>query len=283
MSNNFELDVLVHGSPARTYKHNGRVFIEGKEGSEFSIKIKNNTSRRVLAVLTVDGLSAIDGKEAGFESGGYILEPWISSKIPGWRLDNKEVAKFEFGTPPQSYVAKKGGDGNNLGIIGCAFFYEKEDLTQKLLDQIADLEKYRPKEHHHYYPYPHYPTYPTSPWWTYTTYGSGSQTFTVNAGISTMNAVNCSSQAFQMKSKDLDSVNARSSLGTKFGDKTTHKVSEEIFDRATKNPAEVLTIYYDTREGLKRRGVDVDWMQPIAPSAFPKEAKYCEPPSGWNG
>lgn len=286
-SSNFELEILVHGSKVRHFEHEGRIYIEGKEGSPFEIRIKNNTPKRVIAVLTVDGLSVVDGKEGSFGSGGYILDPWASTKIPGWRLNNKEVANFEFTSPGKSYAAKR-DSGNNLGVIGCAFFYEKV----KTLDYNDLLEQLKPtkiiEEHHHH----HYPYYQQYPWYwgttTCTSYGtSGSITLTAGTQNSaTVNATNTSSgnsvNAYNMTSSVDSAKSMKGSLGTKFGEKSTHKVSEEVFVRASETPVEVLTISYDTREGLKRRGVDLDWTQPIAPSAFPKEsAKYCEPPLDW--
>jgi hypothetical protein len=292
-STNFELDILIHGSKARTYKQDGRVYIEGREGTEFSVLLKNNTPQRVLAVLTVDGLSVIDGKEGSFKSGGYILDPWESTKVPGWRLNNKEVANFEFASPNKSYAAKK-GRGGNLGIIGCAFFYEKKDYVQELLDKINELEKRTPKiiEEHHYH-------YPKDWWWGqgtwYTTTTPGFSTFTLTSGttLGTSNSVsafnscdapmgNSKASSYQIKSEDVDLLKIeQTSLGTKFGDKAIHKVSEESFNRVSEIPTEVLTVYYDTKDGLKRRGIDTDPTPSFTPSAFPKESKFCEPPMDW--
>ncbi|MCK9369564.1 hypothetical protein M0R04_06625 [Candidatus Dojkabacteria bacterium] len=248
-SSNFELDVLVHGSSARTYQHEGRVFIEGKEGSEFTIRIKNNTHRRVLAVLTVDGLSVIDGKEGSFTSGGYIIDPFGSVKVPGWRLNNEEVASFEFTSPNKAYASKQ-GSGGNLGVIGCALYYEE---------------------------------YKSLPWSTVTT-TDNDRFYTLNPSLRDvdtspsmyMNA----SQSSSNTSLRLDSV--QNSLGTKFGDKAVHKIRDEFFQRSTKVPIEILTIYYDSKQGLKERGIDLEWRPTISPSAFPKEdIKFCQPPKDW--
>jgi hypothetical protein len=262
ISNNFELDVMVHGSKARIFNHEGRVYIEGREGSEFTVKIKNNTPQRVLAVLTVDGLSVISGKEAGFDAGGYILEAWGSVSVPGWRLNNKEVASFEFTKPWDSYAAGK-GKGGNLGVVGCAFYYEK-----------------------------YMPTFSTSASgnWPWSTNTPGSGIFTLTA-IGSANSVSVKGPSDALNtSNNVTSANyaqlsdhVTNQIGTGFGEKTKHRVNEESFSQASSSPAEVLTVYYDTRDGLKRRGIDVDWAPSVSPSPFPKENvdKYCQPPVGW--
>lgn len=115
--------VVVHGKDVREILHNGSTFIEGRLGSQFSLRISNNSPERVLAVITVDGLSIMNGKEGSFNSGGYVIRPWSTTDIPGWRLDSDRVAKFFFSTIDQSYAAQM-DKPTNVGVIGCAIFNE---------------------------------------------------------------------------------------------------------------------------------------------------------------
>jgi hypothetical protein len=119
----FGLSVLVGGNPAREYGHDGRTFIAGAPGREYTIRIVSKAARRVKAVVSVDGLSVIDGKPASVNGSGYILEPWSALDIPGWRLTDEQVARFLFGTPETSYAASQ-GKAENVGVIGAAFFDE---------------------------------------------------------------------------------------------------------------------------------------------------------------
>ena len=48
------------------------------------------------------------------------------------------------------------------------------------------------------------------------------------------------------------------------------------------SPETVFTIQYDTRKGLESRGVQFKRPVYVAPSAFPAQSGYCEPPEGWH-
>lgn len=122
--NGYELEVLVHGHPCREYVHEGSVWIEGRPSSEYTLRVKNNSDSKILAVVSVDGLSVMDGKEASRDSGGYVI--WAKGRIdiPGWRLSNDAVAKFCFSEPSSSY-AQQMGKAQNLGVVGCMVFEER--------------------------------------------------------------------------------------------------------------------------------------------------------------
>lgn len=117
-------EVLVNGKPIKEYLKNGEVWVEGRKGSEYTLRVTNNTNKRILAVPTVDGLSVMDGKLGSHASGGYILDAYETATIPGWRLNNDKVAKFVFAAAGESYAAKTQDQPNNIGVIGCAFFNE---------------------------------------------------------------------------------------------------------------------------------------------------------------
>lgn len=121
---NFEVEVLVNGKPLKEYMHKGRTHVEGRRETRFSLRLTNNTYSRKLFVPSIDGLSVMDGKDASFDSGGYIVKPWSSITVDGWRISDEEVAEFYFSSPKDSY-RKRIGKGNNVGVIGCAVFDEK--------------------------------------------------------------------------------------------------------------------------------------------------------------
>jgi hypothetical protein len=78
----------------------------------------------VEAVATVDGLDVIDGRSGSFAKRGYLIQPWGSVEIDGFRQSFDEVAAFRFGAVSESYAAKK-GDDRNVGVVGVAFFAEE--------------------------------------------------------------------------------------------------------------------------------------------------------------
>jgi hypothetical protein len=112
------------GRPLPTYDFGSRRFVVGNDGDRYVIQVQNHTGNRVEAVATVDGLDVIDGRPGSFEKRGYLLGPWATVEIDGFRQNFAEVAAFRFGSVRSSYAEKK-GEGRNVGVIGVAFFSEQ--------------------------------------------------------------------------------------------------------------------------------------------------------------
>lgn len=131
----YALTVLIAGKPAKEYGHEGRTFIAGRNGSDYTIRLTNKSPRRVKAVVTVDGLSVIDGKPASMDGPGYIINAWSNADVPGWRVSDDGVARFQFGNPADSYAAQS-GKPEHQGVIGAAFFEEEvpEPVYRATLD-----------------------------------------------------------------------------------------------------------------------------------------------------
>lgn len=106
------------------YSAGGRVFAVGEPGDRYIIVVRNHSSVRFEAVLTVDGLDVIDGKAGSPDKRGYLVAPHGSVEIEGFRRSEAEVAAFRFGSVRGSYAAKK-GDDRNVGVIGLAVFHER--------------------------------------------------------------------------------------------------------------------------------------------------------------
>ncbi len=134
----YDINVLVNGTRCKQYFHNGRVFIEAKEGSEYVIEIKNNTWEKILAVVSVDGLNVIDGNPADEYGPGYVMDRYTSQKLYGFQYSQDKVASFKFGAMgattidpktgevvPLGYAAsKKDGSEKNAGVIGVRIWDE---------------------------------------------------------------------------------------------------------------------------------------------------------------
>ncbi len=113
-----------NGSPLPSEKIGGRDYVVGSDGQRYTIQIENHTGNRFEAVATVDGLDVIDGKGGSFAKRGYLVDPWSTLEIDGFRRSQAEVAAFRFGAVKDSYAARKGND-RNVGVIGVAFFHER--------------------------------------------------------------------------------------------------------------------------------------------------------------
>lgn len=112
------------GQPLTVYRKDGRAHVAGQPASRYAIRLLNRSAERVLVVLSVDGVNVVSGETAAFGQTGYVLDPWRTYDIAGWRKSDTAVAAFEFAALAESYAARTGRAGN-VGVIGAAVFVEK--------------------------------------------------------------------------------------------------------------------------------------------------------------
>lgn len=252
---NYEVEVLVNGHSLKEYLHEGNFYIEGKKKNEFSLRIRNHGSDKILAVPTVDGISVLDGKEASYNSRGYIIDGHDSITIDGWRTSDSEVAKFYFTNPQDSYGGKTNKD-SNLGVIGVAVFKEVVQYTGISYGNINPYSK-----DWKFNDYSHIP----KPNWS-------------APGDATLRCLNNESRESSAGANNMFAMSAASSpeLGTGFGESKRSEVVTVSFTKRD-NPEEVFELFYNTKEQLKVLGIDFNRPHYVTPSAFPKNG-YCEPP-----
>jgi hypothetical protein len=107
------------------YWHEGRRYVVGKPGNEYAIRVRNGTAGRVLTVMSVDGVNVITGDTASPQQSGYVLAPYETTEIAGWRTSLSRTAAFYFTALPDSYAARTGRP-DNVGVIGVAIFAERQ-------------------------------------------------------------------------------------------------------------------------------------------------------------
>jgi hypothetical protein len=256
----YELQVLVDGAPARTFRHDGETFVLGHLGERYTLRVLNHSGRRIEAVVSVDGRDVIDGKPADWrEKRGYLVPAWGSVDIDGWRLSQREAAAFRFSTVPESYAAKT-GNAREVGVIGVAVFPERWYLPRRE---------------------PVYPL-PQAPW---------------NGAPRDRAAPERGSAAPESDEKSLSAPQSaplaqrpaeRPGLGTEFGEAVPSQVTEVPFLRASPQPSALIGARYDDRRGLFALGIDVDGgvlgEADLRRSAEPfpvVERGYAAPPPGW--
>jgi len=122
------------GERIPVHSHRGRLYVPGTPGARYSLLISNLSGERVLAVTSVDGVNVITGETAAPSQSGYVLEPWGSVDIGGWRKSMSEVAAFFFTPLPDSYAARTERPGN-VGVIGVAVFREFRAPPPAVLQQ----------------------------------------------------------------------------------------------------------------------------------------------------
>jgi hypothetical protein len=102
----------------------GRRYVIGNQGQAYRIGVENHSRDRFEVVGSVDGLDVIDGDTAALHKRGYIVEPFSSLVIDGWRTSSDTVAAFRFAEIEDSY-ADRTGKPRDIGVIGVAFFGEQ--------------------------------------------------------------------------------------------------------------------------------------------------------------
>jgi len=318
----YEVNILVNGSRCKQYSHNGKLFIEAKKGSEYSVEIKNSTWQRILAVCSVDGLDVLNGKPATENSNGYVINGYGSLKIDGFRVSDEKVAKFLFDYKGGSYAtSKEDGSERNVGVIGVRIFTEKVKPPPPA--PIIVREEHH--HHHHDIVYPKYPPYPwNSPtiWGSEIRYGTNATpgatrggeflnasstcdstlygaTLDCNADMGSDRSCNYSktlgSPTRKMTSagspSPLRSHNLKSSapkdepLGFDMGTKWGEAKESRVIEVEFEKGILALTtnIYYASRQSLIEMGVPLGSEKQVSfPEPF-SDGKYAKPPTGWNG
>jgi hypothetical protein len=278
MNNSFEVDILVNNKPVRKYSHQGRTFIEAKEGTEYSIKIRNHSNLRKLVVCAIDGLNVLDGKAGGKSNNGYIINGFDSYEIKGFRTSNDSVNVFKFAKKSKSYAAKSdetNGDTSNCGVIGVEVY---DELVKPYIIK------------HVMFPFHHednidiWPIQPYRPTWTCDSSSGGGlkRSFTSNSPQLNCNLNN------NLVSNSLNSYaqGARGvagtpetpafDMGTQFSDKeVTDRVREVEFEIGTLSYR--YEFFYASKDSLLDIGVPIVREGKVSfPQAFP--TKFCKPP-----
>jgi hypothetical protein len=112
-----------HGNPLPGWIGGDTLYVMGQYGQRYEIVLTNTTPARFESVVTVDGLDVINGQPGSYANRGYLLEPYGTLRIEGFRQSASHVAAFRFGTVSDSYAAQT-GDARNVGVIGVALFAE---------------------------------------------------------------------------------------------------------------------------------------------------------------
>ena len=234
------------GERLPVYDHGGKMYISGNPGDRYAVQVVNRTGGRLLTVISVDGVNVISGDTASYEQTGYVFSPWQSYEITGWRKSQNEVAAFYFTSLPDSYAARTDRP-QNVGAIGVAVFREwtrprpvmpaPSPLENQSGAPGATMKKEsRPDLADRAADAPSSATSPSAP--------------------AAQEAVGL---ARRMQDK----------LGTGHGERERSDVSFTQFRRASRQPDEILTIYYDRHENLVARGIIPGTPRFVEPRPFP--------------
>lgn len=203
----------------------GEQYVAGNPGDRYSVRLVNHTGQRVLVVLSVDGVNVVSGETAAPDQSGYVLGPWERTEIAGWRKSLREVAQFYFTALPDSYAARTGRP-DNVGVIGAAVFREHVPPPPPPVLRAPEPS-----------------ALPES--------RAGADANAAEA----QSADRATGMAMAKKAER---------LGTGHGQREYAPTRYTDFERASRSPAEMLSVRYDSRPNLIARGV-IPKPRPVRP------------------
>jgi hypothetical protein len=244
-----------NGAPLPSFQHAGRRYVLGEPGARYNVRVTNPTGERVEVVLTVDGRDSISGRVGDYVSQrGYLIEPWGSLVVEGFRRSMDEVAAFRFTDRGQSYSALR-GTPENVGVIGVAVFPEKarppapvrpRPRPYSFDDRLDRVE-------------PHASRGADGA-------GSGAPRRSAQAPAQAPRAEAAPAESSRGY-RDYDEPRSKgrsagpggpSNIGTQYGEDEASSVVEVAFERRSPtHPAALLTLRYDDYQGLEARGIDL--------------------------
>jgi hypothetical protein len=202
--------------------------VVGKPGNEYSVRVRNRQRDDVLGVISVDGVNVITGETAVAQQSGYVLAPYRQFDISGWRKNLASTAAFYFTSLPDSYAARTARP-DNVGVIGVAFYRKKEEPAP--IARSAPFAQPAPS---------------------------------ASGELSRKQAASGAAAEADTQGAARD-AKREERLGTGHGRIEASHTRHVGFERATSEPAETVTIYYDSYRNLLARGIVPPLPYQIAP------------------
>lgn len=266
------------GSVLPTFQQSGATYVLGEPGDRYNIRVQNPTSERIEVVVTVDGRDAISGDVGDYVSQrGYLIEPWGSLLVEGFRRSLDDVAAFRFTGRAGSYSARR-GTPQHVGVIGVAVFPEK-------MRPSAPIWRPRPRpqpESEYRAPAPSAPRRADAA--DAAPRGGGSPS---RSRAESMDAYDDDEGPRKRKGASAPGAGSAgpSNIGTEYGEQESSRVVEVSFERRSPtHPSVVLRLRYDDYDGLEARGIDLSslgyaYRYEPEPEPFPySQSRFAPPP-----
>jgi hypothetical protein len=212
--------------PLRVWRGQGDAFVVGTPGTRYAVRLTNRSGERLLAVVSVDGVNILSGETAGVQQRGYVLSPRDRTSLTGWRKSDAQVAAFEFTALADSYAARTGRPGE-VGVIGVAVFRERPPAVVQATEAPAVRDE------------PPAPP-PASP-------------------VAPADGAPAADRARSAQPAGAAAPEARVApgerIGTGHGARETSYATTVRFERATREPVEILHVRYDSLDNLVAAGI----------------------------
>lgn len=137
--------VDVEGASAPLYAATdgtGRHYVEARPGARYTLRLGNQTGERLAVLMTVDGLNVISGERQDVLQRGrmYVLDPWETAEIQGWRTSLDDVRRFTFVDERASYAARSGQANARMGWIELAVYRERRRPVRPQRPDVSTQE-----------------------------------------------------------------------------------------------------------------------------------------------
>lgn len=262
------------GGTLPAFLHLGSMYFAGQQGERYDLRLTNNSSERVEVVVTVDGRDVISGELGNYKrQRGYVLDPWASIVVEGYRQSLDQVAAFRFADVTGSYTAQRGSP-EHAGVVGVAVFKEKRRSARRHRKALAAAPPPPPYYEPYYRGEEQAPAAPDA-------FPKSSSKAERRAAASEAEAAEDTAAPSMADgggfAPEPGPTTTPRQLGTAYGETRYSAVQEVEFKRRRRRrPDAFLTAYYDSSQGLAARGITMSTpaLRP-EPQPFPG---YAAPP-----
>ena len=219
------------GERLEVYRHQGRLYVAGKPGNRYAVHLRNKSGGRLLTVISVDGVNALNGQTAATSQSGYVISPWQAAEISGWRKSMDDVAAFYFTSIADSYAGRTERP-QNVGVIGVAVYREADPLPPPAQAAFSARERVEQES------------------------ADRADSAAGNDVAKSQSRANAPAPASAAPERsEALSKKAEGRLGTGHGERISAPTQYTEFRRASDTPSEIVTIYYNSRANLLAQGV----------------------------
>ncbi len=129
-----DVQVQVQGHTAPLFVQGDsrdRFYFQAFKGRNYAVSIHNRSGERIGVLIAVDGLNVVSGDRSSLTAGEpmYVLGPWETAVIRGWRTSLDEVRQFVFVDEARSYAERTGQANGDMGWIRVLSFRENRPLA----------------------------------------------------------------------------------------------------------------------------------------------------------
>lgn len=110
--NRIQTSVMTNGAEVAPVTERSVSVVRGKTGSQFSLRVRNVSPKRIYIVVAVDSKNTLDGRRSYLGQDGYMLEPGGGVSIPGWRV-KKKLKPFTFESARKDIYVGVYGENEN--------------------------------------------------------------------------------------------------------------------------------------------------------------------------